>query len=98
MILEALNKLKKVLLRRKMKNLLLTVALFMQKQDSDYWSGYISHVLQNLKTRRPRRYCLINYEQRWFEKMIARKDEQFSRSFGRMNLECFHPRLTSLSI
>ena len=75
MILEALNKLKKVLLRRKMKNLLLTVALFMQKQDSDYWPGYVLHVLQNLKTRRPRRYCLINYEQRWFEKMIARKDE-----------------------
>ena len=76
-ILLALNKLRKrkILYRRKMKNLLLTFALFMQKQDNYYCSGYVSEVLQNRKTRRPRRYWMVNYEQMWFEKMIARKDE-----------------------
>ena len=59
-----------------MKNLLLTFALFMQKQDYYCCSGgYVSQVLQNPKTRRPRRYWMINYEQRLFEKMTARKDE-----------------------
>ena len=77
-LLLALNKLRKrkILFRRKMKNLLLTFALFMQKQDYYCCSGgYVSQVLQNPKTRRPRRYWMINYEQRWFEKMTARKDE-----------------------
>ena len=77
-LLLALNKLRKRknLFRRKMKNLLLTFALFMQKQDYYCCSGgYVSQVLQNPKTRRPRRYWMINYEQRWFEKMTARKDE-----------------------
>ena len=61
---------------RKVKNLLLTFALFMQKQDYYCCSGgYVSQVLQNPKTRRPRRYWMINYEQRLFEKMTARKDE-----------------------
>ena len=32
-------------------------------------------MFQNLKTRRPRCYWMINYEKRWFQKMIARKDE-----------------------
>ena len=32
-------------------------------------------MLYNPKTRRPRRYWMINYEERWFEKTIARKDE-----------------------
>ena len=58
-----------------MKNLLLTFALFMQKQDYYYCSEYVSQVLQSLKTRRPRRYWMINYEQMWFERMIAKKDE-----------------------
>ena len=66
---------KKKLFRRKMKNLLLTFALFMQKQDYYYCSGYVSEVLQNPKTRRPRCYWMINYEKRWFQKTIARKDE-----------------------
>ena len=76
-LLLALNKLRKrkILFRRKMKNLLLTFALFMQKQDYYYCSGYVSQVPQNRKTRRSRRYWMINYEQMWFEKMIARKDE-----------------------
>ena len=76
-LLLALNKLRKrkILFRHKMKNLLLTFALFMQKQDNYYCSGYVSQVLQNWKTRRPRRHLMINYEQMWFEKMIARKDE-----------------------
>ena len=67
-LLLALNKLRKrkILFRRKMKNILLTFALFMQKQD---------FMLQNCKTRRPRRYWMIHYEQRWFEKTIVRKDE-----------------------
>ena len=58
-----------------MKNLLLTFALLMQKQDYYYCSGYVSQVLRNQKTRRPCRYWMINYEQMWFQKMIARKDE-----------------------
>ena len=77
-LLLALNKLRKrkILFRRKVKHLLLTFALFiMQKPDYYYCSGYISQVLQNPKTCRPRRYWMITYEQRWFEKMIARKDE-----------------------
>ena len=76
LLLLALNKLRKrkILFRRKMKHLLLTFALFMQKQDYYYCSGYISQVLQNPKTRRPRFYWIIN-EQRWFKKMIARKDK-----------------------
>ena len=80
-LLLALNKLRKIkiLFRRKMKNLLLTFALFMQKQDNYYCSGYVSQVLQNRKTRRPRRYCMINYEQMSFEKMITRKDESIFR-------------------
>ena len=80
-----------------MKNLLLTFPLFMQKQDYYYCSGYVSQVAQNQETRLPRRYWMVNYEQMWFENMIAKKN-QFSRSFGRMNLECYHPHLTSLSI
>ena len=32
-------------------------------------------MLQNCKTHLPRRYWVINYEQRWFEKTIAKKDE-----------------------
>ena len=40
-----------------------------------YCSGYVSQVLRNQKTRRPCRYWMINYEQMWFQKMIARKDE-----------------------
>ena len=32
-------------------------------------------MLQNCKTRLPRHYWVINYEQRWFEKTIAKKDE-----------------------
>ena len=47
----------------------------MQKQDYYYCSGYVSQVLRNQKTRRPCRYWMINYEQMWFQKMIARKDE-----------------------
>ena len=76
-LLLALNKLRKrkILFRRNMKNLLLTFALLMQKQDYYYCSGYVSQVLRNQKTRRPRRYWMINYEQMWFQKMIARKDE-----------------------
>ena len=82
-LLLALNKLRKrkILFRRKMKNLLLTFALLhciCTVCRNDYYccsGGYVSQVLQNLKTRRPRRYWMINYEQRWFEKMIARKDE-----------------------
>ena len=58
-----------------MKNLLLTFALFMQKQDFYYCSRYVSQVLQNRKTRRPRRSWMINYKQMWFQKMIAWKDE-----------------------
>ena len=52
----ALNKLRKrkILFRRKMKNLLLTFALFMQKQDYYYCSGYVSQVPQHRKTRCPR--------------------------------------------
>ena len=78
-LLLALNKLRKrkILFHRKMKNLPLIFALFMQKQDHYCCSGgYVSHVLQNPKTRRSRRYWMINYEQRWFKKMTARKDEQ----------------------
>ena len=60
---------------RKMKHLLLTFALFMLKQDYYYCSGYVSQVLQNPKTCRPRLYWMINYEQTWFKKTIARKDE-----------------------
>ena len=76
-LLQALNKLRKrkILFLGKLKNLLLTFALFIQKQDNYYCSSYVSQVLQNRKTRRPRRYWMINYEQMWFEKMIARKDE-----------------------
>ena len=53
-----LNKLRKrkMLFRRKMKELLLTFALFMQKQDYYYCPGYVSQVPQNRKTRRPHRY------------------------------------------
>ena len=54
-LLLALNKLRKrkILFHRKMKNLPLTFALFMQKQDHYCCSGgYVSHVLQNPKTRR----------------------------------------------
>ena len=32
-------------------------------------------MLQNCKTRRPSRYWMINYEQRWSEETIAKKDE-----------------------
>ena len=55
-LLLALNKQRKrkILFRRKMKNLLLTFALFMQKQDYYYCSGYVSQVPQNRKTLRPR--------------------------------------------
>ena len=54
--LPAFNKLRKrkILFRRKMKNLLLIFALFMQKQDHYYCSGYVYQVPQNRKTRRPR--------------------------------------------
>ena len=62
-----------------MKNLLLTFALLMQKQDYYYCSGYISQVHRNQKTRRPCRYWMINYEQMWFQKMIARKDKPISQ-------------------
>ena len=64
-LLLALNKLRKrkILFRCKMKNLLLTFALFMQKENCYYCSRYVAHVLQNPKTRRPRRYWMINYEQ-----------------------------------
>ena len=57
-LLLALNKLRKrkILFRRKVKHFLLTFALFMQKQDYYYCSGYISQVPQNPKTRRPRLY------------------------------------------
>ena len=55
---------------------MLTFALFMQKEDYYYCSRYVSQVLQNPKTRRSRRYWMINYEQWQFQKMIARKDEQ----------------------
>ena len=48
----------------------------MQKQDYHCCSGgYVSQALQNPKTCCPRHYWMINYEQRWFEKMTARKDE-----------------------
>ena len=42
-LLLALNKLRKIkiLFRRKMKNLLLTFALFVQKQDHYYCSGHV---------------------------------------------------------
>ena len=64
----ALNKLRKrkMLFRRKMKELLLTFALFMKKQDYYYCSGHVSQVPQNQKTRRQHRYWMINYEQTWF--------------------------------
>ena len=64
-LLLALNKLRKrkILFRRKMKNLLLTFALFMQKQGNYDCSGYVLQVHQNRKTRRPCRYWMINYEQ-----------------------------------
>ena len=64
-LLLALNKLRKrkILFRCKMKNLMLTFALFMQKEDYYYCSRYVSQVLQNPKTRRSRRYWMINYEQ-----------------------------------
>ena len=67
----ALNKLRKrkILFRRKMKNLLLIFTLFMQKQDYYYCSGYVSQVLLNRETRRPHRYWMIIYEQMWFEKI-----------------------------
>ena len=58
-----------------MRNLLLTFPLFMQKQDYYYCSGYVSQVAQNQETRLPRRYWMVNYEQMWFENMIAKKDE-----------------------
>ena len=77
-LLLAFNKLRKrkILFRRKMKNVLLTFTLFMQKQDYYCCSGgYVSQVLPNPKTRFPCRYWMIKYEQRWFEKMTARKDE-----------------------
>ena len=35
----------------------------MQKQGYYYCSGNVSQVLQNLKTRRPRHYPMISYEQ-----------------------------------
>ena len=60
----------KILFHRKMKNLLLTFALFMQKQNYYYCWGCVSQVLQNWKTRRTLRYWRFNYEERWFEKMI----------------------------
>ena len=55
-LLLALNKLRKrkILFRHKIKNLLLTFALFMQKQDYYYCSGYVSQVPQNWKTCRTR--------------------------------------------
>ena len=76
-LLLSLNKLRqrKILFHYKMKNLLLTFALSMQKQNYYYCSGCVSQVLQNWKTRRTRRYWMINYEERWFEKMIAGKNE-----------------------
>ena len=72
MLLLALNKLRqsKILFHRKMKNLLLTFALFMQKQNYYYCSGCVSQVLQNWKARRTLGYWRFNYEERWFEKMI----------------------------
>ena len=75
-LLLALDKLRKrnILFRRKMKHFLVTFALLMQKQDQYYCLGYVSQVLQNWKTNCPRYYWMIN-EQRWFKKMIARKDE-----------------------
>ena len=70
---------RKILFRRKIKRLLLAFALFMQKQDYYYYYyyyyGYVSEVLQNWKTGRPRCSWMINYEKMWFEKMIAIKDE-----------------------
>ena len=76
-LLLALNKLRKrkISFCRKVKNLLLTFTLFMRKEDYCYCSRYVSQVPQNRKTRRPRGYWMINYEQMWFEKMIAWKDE-----------------------
>ena len=76
-LLLALNKLRKrkILFRRKMKDLLLTFALFLQKQDYYYCSVYVSQVLKNRRNRSPRRSSMIKYEQRWFEKLIARTDE-----------------------
>ena len=55
-LLLALKKLgkRKILFRRKMKNLLLTFAVFMQKQDYYYCSRYVSQIPQNRKTLRPR--------------------------------------------
>ena len=52
-LLLALTKLRKrkILFRRKMKSLLLTFALFMQKQDYYYCSGYVLQVLQYPKSR-----------------------------------------------
>ena len=78
LLLLALIKLRKIkiLFCCKMKNSLLIFALFMQKQDYHCCSGgYVSQALQNPKTCCPRHYWMINYEQRWFEKMTARKDE-----------------------
>ena len=65
-LLLALNKLRmrKILFRRKMKHFLLTFALLMQKQDYYYCSGYVSQVLQNPKTRRPRYYWIISKQKR----------------------------------
>ena len=77
LLLLTLNKLRrrKILFCRKMKNLLKTFVVIMEKQGYYYCSGYVSQVVQNPQTRRPRRYWMINYEQRRNEKMIARKDE-----------------------
>ena len=85
-LLLALNKLikreRKILFRRKMKHFLLTFAWFMQKQDYNYCSGYVLQVLLNPKTCRPSIYWMIN-EQRWFEKWLLERMNQYSRSFRR---------------
>ena len=103
-LLLALDKLRKrkILFRRKMKNLLLTFALLtfaMQKQGYYYCLGYVSQMLQNPKIHCPHRYWMI----RWLDDLVSKdglkkwlleKMYQFSKSFGRMNLEWFYPRLT----
>ena len=100
MLLLVLNKLRKrkILFCRKMKHFLLTFALFMQKQDYYYCSGYVSQVFQNPKTRRPRLYWMIN-KQRWFKKMIARKDKPvFQELWKKQPPEVFFKKRCSLEI
>ena len=99
-LLLAFNKLRKrkYLSRRKMKNLLLTFALFLQKQNHYYCPGHVSQVPQNRKTRHRLRYWMINYEQMWFTKMIARKDEPIFQELWKNKFKMLPSRLTSLSI